>query len=219
MPVLSRLKSMMRSLRLWPPPRCQMVRSPELRRPLVRCFDSVRRLVRTVRRQVIVDRRRREAPRRGIRSVSFDCHVSTRFSTAPAHSALRSYRFSAYSGIFSPVLQPHVSLLPVGTIAGELAAAALFALEIRGAHRIHLHLENALHRLLDLRLGRLDRDLENQRGFRFLHAQTLFRDHRAANDLISRLHYATSACLRLGADAFSESCNFSSAGREKIALS
>ena len=40
-PNLSRLKSMMRSLRLCPPPRCQMVWSPVLRRPLVRCFGSV----------------------------------------------------------------------------------------------------------------------------------------------------------------------------------
>ena len=40
-PNLSRLKSMTRSLRLCPPPRCQMVWSPTLRRPLVRCFGSV----------------------------------------------------------------------------------------------------------------------------------------------------------------------------------
>src|SRR5579859_7550286 len=39
-PVLSRLKSMMRSLRLCPPPRCQIVMSPELRRPPVRCLGS-----------------------------------------------------------------------------------------------------------------------------------------------------------------------------------
>src|ERR1019366_4281325 len=38
------------------------------------------RLVRTVRRQVIVDRARGEPPRRSNRSVSFDSHVSTRFS-------------------------------------------------------------------------------------------------------------------------------------------
>src|SRR3974390_2621658 len=41
MPNLSRLKSIVRNLRLWPPPRCQMVWSPELRRPLVRRFGSV----------------------------------------------------------------------------------------------------------------------------------------------------------------------------------
>src|SRR5215470_7439400 len=35
-PALSRLKSMARSLRLYPPPRCQMVMSPLLRRPPVR---------------------------------------------------------------------------------------------------------------------------------------------------------------------------------------
>src|SRR6266511_4412715 len=41
MPVLSRLKSIARILRLCPPPRCQMVRLPELRRPPVRFFGSV----------------------------------------------------------------------------------------------------------------------------------------------------------------------------------
>src|SRR5271165_1804913 len=41
-----------------------------------------KRLVRTVRRQVIVDRGRREPPRRSNRSVSFNCHVSARFSCA-----------------------------------------------------------------------------------------------------------------------------------------
>src|SRR5512146_1438654 len=32
---------MTRSLRLWPPPRCQIVWSPLLRRPPLRCFGSV----------------------------------------------------------------------------------------------------------------------------------------------------------------------------------
>ena len=61
-PDLSRLKSMMRSLRLWPPPRCQMVRSPELRRPPERCFGSVsglygRFVVRSSLTVVVVNRR------------------------------------------------------------------------------------------------------------------------------------------------------------------
>src|SRR5690348_5887255 len=41
MPALSRLKSMTRILRLCPPPRCQLVKSPELRRPPVRSLISV----------------------------------------------------------------------------------------------------------------------------------------------------------------------------------
>src|SRR5207248_11658262 len=40
-PILSRLKSMMRSLRLCPPPRNRIVVSPELRRPPCRYFGSV----------------------------------------------------------------------------------------------------------------------------------------------------------------------------------
>src|SRR5215470_10322127 len=39
-PVLSRLKSMMRSFRLWPPPMKRIVVSPEFRRPPVRCLGS-----------------------------------------------------------------------------------------------------------------------------------------------------------------------------------
>src|SRR6516164_6464894 len=62
MPNLSRLKSMIRSLRLCPPPRCQMVRSPELRRPPVRCLGSVsglygRFVVRSSLTVVVVNRR------------------------------------------------------------------------------------------------------------------------------------------------------------------
>src|SRR2546421_10626109 len=41
MPILSRLKSIARSRRLWPPPRCQMVMSPALRRPRVRSLIFV----------------------------------------------------------------------------------------------------------------------------------------------------------------------------------
>src|SRR6476620_8716187 len=40
-PLLSRLKSIARSLRLCPPPRCQMVMSPALRRPPVRSLMCV----------------------------------------------------------------------------------------------------------------------------------------------------------------------------------
>ena len=73
MPDLSRLKSMMRSLRLCPPPRCQMVMSPELRRPPVRSLAR-QRLVRIRGRHIVVDQRRAVAQRRRSRSVSLDCH-------------------------------------------------------------------------------------------------------------------------------------------------
>ncbi len=46
------------------------------------------RLVRPVRRQVIVDRGGGEPPRRSYRSVSFDCHVPTRFSLGTTTSAV-----------------------------------------------------------------------------------------------------------------------------------
>src|SRR5215467_10051570 len=115
-------------------------------------------------------------------------------------------------------LQPYICLFPVRTIAGKLAPAPLLALKVRGSHRIDLHFEDLLHRFLHLSFGGLRGDLEHQRALRLFRAQTLFRDHRLADDLIRRLHYATSA-LRFGALAFSESCSFSSAGLEKIAVS
>src|SRR5438270_10215493 len=41
MPALSRLKSIERSFCLYPPPRCQLVRSPALRRPALDFFGDV----------------------------------------------------------------------------------------------------------------------------------------------------------------------------------
>src|ERR1700722_19172119 len=128
-------------------------------------------------------------------------------------------------------LQAHVSFFPVRTIAGKLAPPPFFPRIIRGAHGIDFHLENRLHRFLDLSLRCLRRHLENQRVLRLFNSKTFFRDHWLANDLICGFHYATSAfalrgrrvgfffssagsasCERRDADFFSESCSFSSAG-------
>src|SRR6516162_1908256 len=61
-PNFSRLKSMVRRRRLCPPPRRQIVKSPELRRPLILCLDSVsglygRLVVRSSFTVVVVKRR------------------------------------------------------------------------------------------------------------------------------------------------------------------
>src|SRR5205823_13336102 len=95
------------------------------------------------------------------------------------------------------------------------------ALEVGSAHGINFHFEDLLHGLLDFRLGGFAGHFENQGAFVFLHAQAFFGNYRAANNLVCRFHYATSALstLRRGALAFSESCNRSSAGRVKIAVS
>src|SRR5258708_3618906 len=130
-------------------------------------------------------------------------------------------------------LQPHVRLLPVRTVARELASPPFFPRIIRRAHRSHLHLEDRLHCFLDLGLRRFRRHLEYQRVLGLFYAEAFFGDHWLLNNLISGFHQATSAlvfvlrrrragfffsaagsasCERRVDDFFSESCNFSSAG-------
>src|SRR5258708_31855818 len=81
-----------------------------------------------------------------------------------------------------------------------------------------LHFQDLLHRSLHLGFGRFRRNLEHQCSFGLFHVQPLFGNDRTANDLISGFHYATSA-FRREALSLSEPASFSSAGREKIALS
>src|SRR5581483_5775872 len=91
--------------------------------------------------------------------------------------------------------QPHIRLLPIGTVAGKLAPAAFLAREVGSAYRIHFHFEDGLHSFFNLCLRRGGRHLENERALRLLYCETFFRDHRTANDLIMRFHYATSAAF------------------------
>src|SRR3954465_11244878 len=116
------------------------------------------------------------------------------------------------------LFQPYVRLFPVGTVPRELATATFLAREVRGTNALDLHLEDRLHGLLDLRLGRLRGDFEDQRLFGFLNAQSFFSNDRTAKNLISGFHYATSA-LRFGADPLSEACNRPGAACVKIARS
>src|SRR5208283_2617629 len=128
-------------------------------------------------------------------------------------------------------LQTYVRFLPIRTVARELAPPPFFSRIIRGAHRSHLHLEDRLHRFLDLGLRRLRSHLKYQRVLRLFNAEALFRDHRFPDNLIRGFHQATSAFVlrrrragfffsaagsasweRRVADFFSESCSFSSAG-------
>src|SRR5271165_7301791 len=90
------------------------------------------RLIRPIRRQVIVDRGRRKSPGRSNRSVSLDCHVSTR--SLPGGSGCSppdpcAYKFSAYSGIFSPGLEEGVCAAEGGRenarIRGEFVSARI----------------------------------------------------------------------------------------------
>src|SRR6266481_3343341 len=134
-------------------------------------------------------------------------------------------------------LQPHIRLLPVRTIARKLASPPFFPRIIRRAHRSHLHLEDRLHRFLDLGLRRFRRHLEYQRVLSLFNAEAFFGDHRLLNNLIRGFHQATSAlvfdlrrrragfffsstgsasCERRVADFFSEFCSFSSDSRKSF---
>src|SRR5271169_4183974 len=75
-------------------------------------------------------------------------------------------------------------LLPIAPETLSASPPAELAVKNCGAHVIHLHLEDALHRFLDLRLGRVLRHLEHHRVLRFLHAQTLFGDDGTPDNLI-----------------------------------
>src|ERR1700719_3097926 len=80
--------------------------------------------------------------------------------------------------------QLHVSLLPVAPIPFALPPPAHLPVKICGAYGVDLHLEYLLHRFLDLRLGRAGGHFKHHRMLRLFHAQTLFRNNRAANNLI-----------------------------------
>src|ERR1035438_2335601 len=133
-PVLSRLKSMMRSLRLWPPPMNRIVMSPELRRPPVRGLGSIKGLCGclVVMSSLTIVVRYRSVCVVGLYVL---IGINQLFNLLVIPSAL----FLARGICFSPRLQilgvlrhllagpqPHVRLLPIRTVARELPAPPLF---------------------------------------------------------------------------------------------
>src|SRR6202042_852859 len=58
--------------------------------------------------------------------------------------------------------EANVGLLPVGTVAGELAPPALLALDGRGSNTADLDLEETLNSLFDFGLGGLEGNFEHQ---------------------------------------------------------
>ena len=114
-------------------------------------------LVRPVRRQLVIDQRRLKTQRRSNRSICLDRHSSSllpgryrksacsgrqRFvspsgcsrdhqnRSRPVIALSRAGRLNVLGvlGHFFARLEPHVGLLPVGTVAGKLAPAAFLAL-------------------------------------------------------------------------------------------
>src|ERR1700723_2214355 len=132
MPAFSRLKSIMRSFCLCPPPRCQLVMSPELRRPPVRCFFSTSGL----------------------------CGCCVVISSL---TIVVRYRSVCVVGRYVLIAINLSCVIPNRAEPGKLPPPPLFSRIGRCAHGKHLHLENRLHRLLDLSLRSLGRNLKHQR--------------------------------------------------------
>src|SRR5205823_9981326 len=86
------------------------------------------------------------------------------------------------------LFEANVSFLPVGAIAGELAPAALLALDGAGANTGNLDLEQALNSLFHFGFGGLQSDLEHQGVLRLLDGHALLGDEGAANDGIEGWH-------------------------------
>src|SRR6266850_3691715 len=97
-PALSRLKSIVRILRLCPPPRCHIVISPALRRPPVRCLILVSGLCG---RFVVRSSLTTVDLKRSVGVIGLYVLIAICFSqeTGQAPSLLNLYKFCAYSGI------------------------------------------------------------------------------------------------------------------------
>src|SRR4029077_4604477 len=192
-PTLSRRKSTWRYCFLCPPPRCQITISPWLLRPPERFFGSSSAfsgscLVMWLLSTTVINRRDAVY---GLKLFS-PIAASYLLTSSPLRAngtknlkipALQILRVLDHLFAFR---QFHVGFLPVPPIPFALPAPPHLAVKIRGAHRVHFHLENLLHRFLDLRLGRAGSHLKHHRMLRLFHAQALFRNDRPANNLIVR---------------------------------
>src|ERR1700676_2911241 len=192
-PDLSRRKSTIRYCFLCPPPRCQTTISPWLFRPPERFLGSSRLfsgvcLVIWLLSTTVMNRRDAVYGLKLLSpiSASYLLNLSATAAAKLYSSKLLRLQILRVLDHFFAFGQFYVSLLPVAAEAHVLSPAAHLAVKNCGAHIGHFHFEDLLHRFLDLRLGRLRRHFKNHRVLRFLHAQTLFRNDRAANHLIVR---------------------------------
>src|SRR5580698_2596870 len=203
-PVFSRRKSTLRYFCWCPPPRCQAVTSPcEFRPPVRFCtstsdFSGVCLVISLLSSMV---RKRRDgvyglnvfiAIVASYRFPSKLCCALTCSSTLACRRLRpRSQRIIQKLNVLGVLdhlfafFQSHVRLLPIAAETLSASPPAELAVKNRRAHVIYLHLENALHRFLDFRLGRVLRHLEHHGVLRFLHTQTLFGNDGTPDNLIN----------------------------------
>src|SRR5690348_14844736 len=149
MPILSRRKSIVRYFFWWPPPRCHIVTSPCALRPPVRFLDSVSDFsgvcfVISLLSSIV---RKRRAGVYGLNVFS---------------AIFTSYKFSAYSIIFSPPQFPVLN---------------------RGPHVIDLYLNTPLHGFLDFGLRGRVRHFEHHGVLRLFYPKAFFRNDRPSDNL------------------------------------
>src|SRR6185503_17584998 len=127
MSILSLRKSTTRYIRLWPPPRCQIVRCPLLFRPPQRVLGSSRLLsgfVSVISSNVATVMNRRPG------DVGANCRIPIKPS-GPLEVLDHLLAFG----------QGHVGLLPVGAASGVTPHALPLAMAVESAHLGHLDLE------------------------------------------------------------------------------
>src|SRR5262245_34837403 len=142
---LSRLKSMIRYIRLWPPPRHHEVSSPRLLRPPERCSGSTSGLCGSC--------------------VVISSNTCTVWNRCPGDVGLNLrigiLRALQELGHLLAFAQLHVGFLPVRPAAGEAALPLDLAVRDARADALHLRSEELLDRPLDFRLVGVLRHLEH----------------------------------------------------------
>src|SRR5262245_10603213 len=176
MPYFSRRKSMSRSMRLCPPPRCRTVMRPEALRPLVRrlgesrLFSGVDFVMSSFATNVMYRR-------------AGDVGLTERMAMA-----LRSL----HQLDLVPGPERHDRLLPAAAPALEAAHALPLALAGGRSHRRHLHVEHLLDRVANLHLVGVRRHLERD-GVQVAFLLHALLGHQRANQHGARVLHDRSA--------------------------
>src|SRR5688572_18024067 len=195
MPALSRLKSMTRYSRLWPPPRHQMVCSPVLLRPPDGCSFSVSgacgvSVVISSNVSTVIWRRP------GVTGLYFRIGINPR--SRHVHETVNR-ELSTCLGSLEEVrqllarAQRDVGLLPVRTAADVAALALQLAARGQRAHVGHFRAQQFLDRPLDIDLVGVFRHLEHDGPAIVSKSRGLLRDQRTADDFGKFHGYAPSA--------------------------
>src|SRR5580698_10102508 len=90
------------------------------------------------------------------------------------------------------LLQRHVRLFPIRTVAGESSPAPQLAHLVGGPNAVHFHLEQLLHRRLHHHLIGFRRHLETQRALVFFLGDAFLGHHRSFNTFVDG-HFASAS--------------------------